>query len=233
MWSYECSLYIYSGAPTRAKRAGQSPILIEYGQPLFVWLSRDWPSVRALKLPECGPTISDHTKQHCRNKRSMIPPEAWTPVIIDTYVHTYSSTDCTGRVGETIERKGGCLRRILVNPHLLHWTFTIWLIDSCQKRIATDQYHMNISRAHVSNHRGDVILKCKTLVLKTATWWMRASHFFDGWHLLCLVPVLRFPSPSRSICFGDVSEANGRETSSHFRMDHVARNALAARKNED
>ena len=28
----------------------------------------------------------------------------------------------------------------------------------------------------------------------------------------CLVPVRRFPSPSRSIRFGDVSEANGRET---------------------
>ena len=30
--------------------------------------------------------------------------------------------------------------------------------------------------------------------------------------LSCLVPVRRFPSPSRSIRFGDVSEANGRET---------------------
>ena len=28
------------------------------------------------------------------------------------------------------------------------------------------------------------ILKCKTLVLKTTTWWTRASHFFDGWYLL-------------------------------------------------
>ena len=28
----------------------------------------------------------------------------------------------------------------------------------------------------------------------------------------CLVPVRRFPSPYRSIQFGDVSEANGRET---------------------
>ena len=27
-----------------------------------------------------GPTISNHTKQHCRNKWSMITPEAWTPV---------------------------------------------------------------------------------------------------------------------------------------------------------
>ena len=45
----------------------------------------------------------------------------------------------------------------------------------------------------------------------------------------CLVPVRRFPSPSRSIRFGDVSEENGRE---YFRIDHVTRNALAARKNE-
>ena len=37
----------------------------------------------------CGPTISDHTKQHCRNKRSMITPEAWTPVIINTHVYAY------------------------------------------------------------------------------------------------------------------------------------------------
>ena len=44
-----------------------------------------------------------------------------------------------------------------------------------------------------------------------------------------LVPVRRFASPSRSIRFGDVSEANGRE---YFRIDHVTRNALAARKNE-
>ena len=31
----------HSGAPARAKRVGQSPIPMEYGQPLFVWLSRD------------------------------------------------------------------------------------------------------------------------------------------------------------------------------------------------
>ena len=30
------------------------------------------------------PAISDHKKQHCRNKRSMITPEAWTPVIINS-----------------------------------------------------------------------------------------------------------------------------------------------------
>ena len=59
-----------------------------------------------------------------------------------------------GRLSKVRE---GCLRRVLTNPHLLYWTFTIWSIDSCQNRIATDQYHMTISRAHVSTHRGDVI----------------------------------------------------------------------------
>ena len=93
---------------------------MEYGQPLFVWLSRDWPSVR-------------------------------------TCVRTYASTDCTGGVGETIKRKGGWVRRVLTNPHLLYWTFTIRSTDHCQNRIATDQYHKIISRARVSTHRGDVI----------------------------------------------------------------------------
>ena len=63
---------------------------------------------------------------------------------------TYASTDCTGGVGETIKRKGGVSQACLGNPHLLHWTFTIWSIDSCQNRIT-------ISRAHVSTHRGNVI----------------------------------------------------------------------------
>ena len=52
----------------------------------------------------------------------------------------------------------------------------------------------------------------------------------------CLVPVQRFPSPSRSIHLGDVSEANELETprqkQKYFRLDHVTRNALAARNNE-
>lgn len=47
-----------------------------------------------------------------------------------------------------------------------------------------------------------------------------------------LVPVRRIPRPFRSILFGDVSEANGRVTPSHLRLDHVNRNELAARDNE-
>ena len=39
------------------------------------------------------------------------------------------------------------------------------------------------------------ILKCKTLVLKTTTWWTRASHFVvDGWQLVrCQIRF--FPTP--------------------------------------
>ena len=48
----------------------------------------------------------------------------------------------------------------------------------------------------------------------------------------CRVPVGRFPRPSRSIHFGDVSVANGRETPNSVCSDHVTRNASAARKNE-
>ena len=48
----------------------------------------------------------------------------------------------------------------------------------------------------------------------------------------CLVPIRGFPSPSRSIHFGEVSEANGREAASQLRLDQVTRNALAARNNE-
>ena len=47
-----------------------------------------------------------------------------------------------------------------------------------------------------------------------------------------LVPAQRFPRPSRSIRYDDVSEANGRERPSHLRLDHVTQTALAARNNE-
>ena len=72
----QISSRVLAGLP-RARRQRQSPILMEYGQPLFFWLSRDWPSVR-----------------------------------------TYASTDCTGGVGETINGREGCLRRVLTSPHL-------------------------------------------------------------------------------------------------------------------
>ena len=36
----------------------------------------------------------------------------------------------------------------------LYWTFMLCSIDSCQNRVSADQYHMTLSRAQVSTHRG-------------------------------------------------------------------------------
>ena len=70
---------------------------------------------------------------------------------VRTYVRVYRLYGW-GR-GDYQKRGSG----VMANPHLLYWAFTIWSIDTCQNRIAADQYHMTISRAHVSTHRGDVI----------------------------------------------------------------------------
>ena len=106
---------VIAGLPRARSSRGTEPhtYIMEYGQPLFVWLSRDWPSVRK------------------------------------------------GRLSKGRE---GCLRRVVASPHLLHRTLSKWSIDSCQNRIATDQYPMTISRAHVSTYRSDVIY------LETVRW---------------------------------------------------------------
>ena len=120
-------------------------------------------------------------------------------VIDRRYVSTYASTDCTGGVGEAIKRKGGLSPACLGKPHLLYRTFTIWSvdgIDGCQNRIATDQYPMTISQAHVSTHRGDMIyleavrwpVNCFTrsrttfnLILSSVVWKHRET---DNAHIL-------------------------------------------------
>ena len=66
---------------------------------------------------------------------------------------TYASTDCTGRVGRLWKGREGCLRCVLANPYLLYWPCTIWSIDSCQNRIATDQYHIAIGGSCVNSSR--------------------------------------------------------------------------------
>ena len=61
-------------------------------------------------------------------------------VIDRAYVRTYSSTDCTGRVGETIKRKGGvsqaCLGKSTSFTLKIH-NIIIWSIDSCQNRMTS------------------------------------------------------------------------------------------------
>ena len=91
----------HSGAPSREARVGQSPILIEYGQPLFVWLSRDWP--------------------------------------------TYASTDCTGRVGETIKRKGvvsqACLGKSTSSTLAIH--------NKVNWQLSKQDSHWPVSHCHI------------------------------------------------------------------------------------
>ena len=41
----------------------QSLILIEYGKPLFVWLSRDWPSVRTYASTDCTGGVGETMKR--------------------------------------------------------------------------------------------------------------------------------------------------------------------------
>ena len=38
------------------------------------------------------------------------------------------------------------------------YTSMLWSIDSCQNKVSADQYHLTISRAQVSTHRGQVFI---------------------------------------------------------------------------
>ena len=39
------------------------------------------------------------------------------------------------------------------------WTWMLWSIDSCQNKVSADQYHLTVSRAQVSTHRGQVFFE--------------------------------------------------------------------------
>ena len=80
------------------------------------------------------------------------------------------------------------------------------------------------------------------IMAKESYWWLfliltRTLLFFltflplfntdINWVFSCLVPVRRFPNSFRWRI-----RSEGAGNASHFRMDHVTRNALAARKNE-
>ena len=69
-----------------------------------------------------------------------------------------------------------------------YWTSMFWSIDSCQNRVPADQYHLTVSRAQVSTHRGQVFFKLsadKSLVFK---WSQAQVQFFSKfiWNMLCL-----------------------------------------------
>ena len=70
---------------------------------------------------------------------------------------TFRGYFCLGANDITRNRSRVIFSRACANIFCRWRTFSIWSIDSCQNRIATDQYPMTIWRAHVSTHGGDVI----------------------------------------------------------------------------
>ena len=62
-WDLKLLLLLLAGLPCTQVRMGQSLILIEYGQPLFVWLSRDWPSVRTYASTDCTGGVGETIKR--------------------------------------------------------------------------------------------------------------------------------------------------------------------------
>ena len=71
----------------RRSQLGTATRLFELSYYLLSTAHCDWSTIFAscfLRVLTSVKKNSDHTKQHCRNKRSMITPEAWTPVIINS-----------------------------------------------------------------------------------------------------------------------------------------------------
>ena len=64
----------------------------------------------------------------------------------------------------------------------------LWSIDSCQNRVSADQYHLTVSRAQVSTHRGQVFFWSYPL---TRYWFsndrrLKFIFFKFIWNMLCL-----------------------------------------------
>ena len=65
----------------------------------------------------------------------------------------------------------------------------LWSIDSCQNRVSADQYHLTVSRAQVSTHRGRVSFWSYPLTsyLFSNDCRLKFNFFFKFiWNMLCL-----------------------------------------------
>ena len=84
-------------------------------------------------------------------------------------------------------------RGALASPHLWYRTFTIRSIDSCQNRIATDQYHMTVSRAHDLQNQIQLLsgVFCYSWLVCLLGFWLSKSRKCDfGWHGFHFSPCL-------------------------------------------
>ena len=74
-------------------------------------------------------------------------------------MRTYASTDCTGGVGPgDSQKEGRGVSGVSWQVHIFYIGHSQYgQLTAVKKWIATDQYPMTISQAHVSTHRDDVI----------------------------------------------------------------------------
>ena len=63
-----------------------------------------------------------------------------------TYVRTYASTDCTGRVGETIKRKGGVSQACLAKST----SFTLDIHNMVNWQLSKQDSHWPVSHDHIT-----------------------------------------------------------------------------------
>ena len=64
----------------------------------------------------------------------------------------------------------------------------LWSIDSCQNRASTDQYHLTVTWAQVSTHRGQVFFEVIRGQITSLKWLQAQVYFFQGFisNMLCL-----------------------------------------------
>ena len=70
-------------------------------------------------------------------------------------VHRPPSVRTTGKpmFNLTLSSQFGSTGKMILHTYC---TLMLWSIDSCQNRVYADQYHLTVSRAQVSTHRGRV-----------------------------------------------------------------------------
>ena len=59
-------------------------------------------------------------------------------------------------------------------------TSMLWSIDSYQNRASADQYHLTVSRAQVSTHRGRVFVEVTRWQITSFKWSQAQVYFFQG-----------------------------------------------------
>ena len=88
----------------------------------------------------------------------------------------------------------------------------LWSIDSCQNRVSADQYHLTVSRAQVSTHRGRVFFEVIRWQI-TSFKWSQAQVYFFQWFISNMLCLCHYgPALLGLWCLTDL----GRENSASF-----------------